>query len=172
VTGFVCPLCGRTHLCVPALVLVRPDAWWTLSKSERSKGAATDDACYIPEAGYFISGVLTLPLVDGPEPVTEFGVWASVSEDDFKRYYADVNEDDQSGLGPMPGALANELRGFPGSSGLKLTLRPRDGRRRPSAELEPSDHPLALAQREGVAFATVLDITHRDGKLLPEIRDL
>ncbi len=60
----------------------------------------------------------------------------------------------------MFGFLSNELRGFPGSLGLKLNVHPRDDRQRPWLELEPTDHPLAVAQREGIAFEKVLSIIH------------
>ena len=160
--SFVCSVCGRTHDGVPAWTYGRPDHWLGLSLEQRALGALNDDLCRTPDGHYFVRAVLELPLIGGPEPTFELGVWGSLNAVNFDRYIDTFDHDDQSKLGRMSSYLSNEVRGFPGSHSLKGNLRPQDHRKRPFMDLEPGDHPLALAQREGISFDKALEITHPD----------
>lgn len=87
-------------------------------------------------------------------PGFAYGVWASLSEQSYleaRRLYAE----DAAG-GPFFGWFMNSIGTFPETYALKLRshFRPK---LRPSLELEPTEHPLAVAQREGVSLATVID---------------
>ena len=159
-TSFVCSICGQTHQGLPAQTLMRPDPWLALTEEEKTKGACSDDLCYTPDRQYFIRCVLTLPLVGGPDPSFEFGLWSSLSEANFKRYYETFDDADQAKLGAMFGYLSNEIPGFEGSFALKVNVHPRNDRQRPWLELEPTDHPLSVAQRNGISFEKVLEIIH------------
>jgi len=158
--SFVCSVCGETHDGLAAWALKRPDHWFVLTEEERAEGKCDDDLCVTPDGHYFVRCVLELPLINGPEETFEFGVWCSLSEPNFRRYVETYNDNDQSKLGPMFGYLSNEMKGFPNSFALKTDVHPQDDRRRPTVELEPTDHPLAVAQREGIAFEKVLEIVH------------
>ena len=120
----------------------------------------SDDFCRTPDGHFFVRAVLELPLIGGPEPTFEFGVWGSLSQDNFSRYVETFEDTDQSKLGPLFSFLSNEVRGFPDSFALKANLIPQDGRRRPLMELEPTSHPLAVAQCEGVELGKILEILH------------
>lgn len=158
--AFVCSICGETHHGLVAWAYQRPDPWLGLSDENRELGKASDDLCRTPDGHYFVRAVLRLPLVGGPEPIFELGVWGSLSEANFDRYVETFDDDDQSKLGPMFSFLSNEVSRFPDSFALKTTLFAQDNRQRPLMELEPTDHPLAVAQREGIAFQTALEIIH------------
>jgi hypothetical protein len=41
---------------------------------------------------------------------------------------------------------------------LKCHVRPRSGRQRPLIELEPTDHPLSVEQRDGISIDRLLEI--------------
>jgi hypothetical protein len=163
VTSFVCSICGETHEGLAAWAYRRPDYWLGLSDEERSEGKADNDLCKTADGHYFVRGVLELPLIDGPEPTFEFGVWGSLSEPNFWRYVETYNDPDQSKLGAMFSYLSNEVRGFPGSLSLHADLLPQDDQR-PFVRLHESDHPLAVAQRQGIAFIKILEIIHPDVK--------
>jgi len=164
--SFVCSVCGETHDGLPAWTYGRPDHWLGLSLEQRDLGALNDDLCRTPDRRYFVRAVLELPLIGGPEPAFQLGVWGSLIAADFDRYVDTFDHDDQSKLGQMFSHLANEVRGFPGSHALKASLRPQDHRQRPFMDLEPADHPLAVAQRDGISFDKALRIVHPDGARL------
>lgn len=159
-SGAPCPICGRTHDRFGALVMPAPDPWLALTEAQRQGGLCDSDLCRTPGGDNFVFAILETPLVGGPQPVIEFGVWAALGEDDFGRYYQTYNDRDQSKLGALPATLANEIDGFAGSFGLKATLLPQDGGERPLLRLAGADHPLAVAQREGVSVHKVLEIIH------------
>lgn len=160
--SFVCSACGQTHDSLPAMVTGAPDAWSRRGWRARLSEWLTDDFRQTPDGHRFVRARLQLPLIDGPQSTFEFGVWGSLSEANFKRYKSNFRGQDQSKLGPMFSYLSNELAAFPGSYSLKANLHPQDHRFRPLMELELTDHPLAIAQREGIAFAKALEIIHSE----------
>jgi hypothetical protein len=46
--------------------------------------------------------------------------------------------------------LADKIPEYPNSSGLHANVWFRDGRQRPTVELQDADHPLVKAQRDGI----------------------
>ena len=160
--SFACTHCGETHEGLPAWVAAKPDPWFGLTEDEQRRAKCDENLCDTRDGHFFVRAVLQLPLVEGPEPSFEFGVWGSLSEDNFKRYTENFQRRDRSKLGWMFSYLSNELPGFPGTRGLKAHLHPQDDLQRPLMELEPTDHPLAIAQREGIPFAKALEIIHPD----------
>ncbi len=160
--SFVCSVCGETHDGLPARVFHYPDLWLDLSEAEREAGKVDSDLCMTPQREFFVRAVMKLPLIGGPEPTFEFGVWGSLSETNFQRYVETYDDPDQSKLGPMFSYLSNEIRAFPDSYALPGELIPRDDGR-PLFVLEPANHPLAIAQTQGVAFSKVLEIIHPNG---------
>ena len=159
-TGAVCSICGRTHDRFGALVMPSPDPWLALTEAQRRGGLCDSDLCRTPDGRNFVFAILEMPLVGGPQPAIEFGVWAALGEDDLRRYYETYNDRDQSKIGALSGTLANEIEGFAGSFGLKATVLPQDRGERPLLKLASADHPLAVAQREGVSVHKVLEIIH------------
>jgi hypothetical protein len=157
---YTCSVCGQTHDGLGAWAFKRPDHWLTLSEADRARGQANDDLCKTPDGHFFVRCILLLPLVDGPEDTFEFGVWSTLSEQNFGRYVDTFDDKDQSKLGPMFGYLANEIRQFPGSAYLHANIHPQDGGDRPIMELEPTDHSLARAQAKGIRYQDALSIIH------------
>jgi hypothetical protein len=59
---------------------------------------------------------------------------------------------------PKFGWLCNNISLYPPTMGLKTNLHLRGGGPRPSIELEPTDHPLAIEQRHGISLKRVEEI--------------
>lgn len=107
-------------------------------------------------------GVLEVPLADR-EGVLSFGVWTSLSRDSFLRYlptFEEENEADRIDLPPMFGWFSNSLPGYPETLNLKCSVYARTGGLRPLIELEATDHPLSIAQREGIPFSRAVEYVH------------
>ena len=66
-------------------------------------------------------------------------------------------------MGPWFGWFSNRLKGYPETLNLKCQVRPRSGRQRPLIELEPTDHPLAVEQRDGITLDRIFEIFALNG---------
>jgi hypothetical protein len=155
---FRCATCGREHDELPDLGMHAPDPYLAVPENERAaRTTFTPDRCTVRfEDGehYFIRGVLSIP-VHGQKAPFGLGLWVSQSQANFERYAR--NEEP---LGPTFGWLVNQLAHYPPTRLLKATVHFRDRNLRPSIELEPTDHPLAVEQRTGISVARAWDIVH------------
>ena len=161
---FVCASCGQRHAGLFAMATLGPDCWRGASDPPAGAGDAelqdvlTSDFCIVGGEHFFVRCNLLLPIAGSGGRSLDFGVWSSLSKANF-RTYADAYEGQrQGGLGPWFGWLSNRLPGYPDTRTLKCSVRPQDGGVRPLLELEPTDHPLAVDQRDGVSIDRMLDI--------------
>ncbi len=117
----------------------------------------TTDTCVVDDELFLIRGVLRIPLTDEPE-VFGFGVWVSQKQENFERYLANF---DSAKIGPFFGWLCTSIRYYEGGTQhLKTMAHFQGGNLRPLIQLEPSDHPLAVDQREGITLAKAWEIVH------------
>ena len=158
--SYICSVCGDEHEGFPALAFKRPDYWLGLSPFKTILGKADNDSCRTSDGHFFVRGVLEIPVLNGPEPKLDFGLWSTLSKANFRRYRKTFHDADQSKLGSMFGWVSNEINAFPGSTNQKCYVYPRDGRLRPLLEIEPSDHPLSLAYQNGITFELAQSIVH------------
>jgi hypothetical protein len=86
-----------------------------------------------------------------------WGIWSSLSQTNFFRYQKHYNEN-MSGWDSMFGYLSNRLPEYPDTLNLKLSVQPGAKGDRPTALLEPTDHPLSLDQRDGMSLELALKI--------------
>lgn len=161
--AWTCPTCGETYEELPAVVVSAPLVWDQASQQERADDFdLTTHTCIWKDEHYFVRGVLEAPLTDC-EGGLSFGVWISLSRDSFFRYlptFEDENDADRVDLPPMFGWLSNSLPGYPEMLNLKCSVYARAGGLRPLIELEATDHPLAIAQREGIPFGQAVEYLH------------
>ena len=162
-TTFQCSCCGHT-LDGPPLSwhLNAPDAWTGLSALDRRFGGNTidSDLCIIHQKDYFIHGLIEIPVLDGEGPFA-WGVWVSLSKDNFNRS-CDLWDDPARVNEPAYfGWLSNSLPGYPETLNLKTAVHNRAVGMRPYIELEPTEHPLALEQANGITTARVREIAER-----------
>lgn len=162
--SWTCPCCGQAHNGVFDLAYDKPDFWQGSDEKNSNDAALTstnflsEDFCALDGQHFFVRCVLQLPILGSEGVHFGFGVWSTLSADNFKRYVDTFDAGEQSSLGPWFGWLSNRLNGYPDTLNLKCQLHLQDGRQRPYIELEPTDHPLARDQRDGIAFDRVLEI--------------
>jgi Uncharacterized protein conserved in bacteria (DUF2199) len=60
-------------------------------------------------------------------------------------------------------ALSNWIKGYPEPVAIKCNLHIRAGNLRPRIELEPTDYPLAIEQRNGITLDRVKEIAAASG---------
>ena len=164
--SYVCGHCGLAHNGLPASTCRAPGLWLDATEEERARDfRLSDDFCAWREEHFFVRCVLAIPILDSDSEVFEFGVWSTLSAENFWRYVETFDDLDQSKLGAMFGWFSNRLAGYPDTQGLACHVVSRDNRQRPMIVLEPTDHPLAVQQREGVSLDYVLRYLHDNGVL-------
>lgn len=61
------------------------------------------------------------------------------------------------------------LKGYPDTLNLKCQVHPQAGRQRPYLVLEPTEHPLAVEQQNGLTFDRLLEIYALNGHDLRDV---
>lgn len=150
--AFTCPCCGKEVVGLPDVAYDFPVYYAALSEAERKTTTRiTSDLCSVGD-DRFIRAVCRIPVVDSD---VEFGwgVWVSLSQENFQRYVDSYEDADQSKLGTMFGWLSNKLPGYPDTLKLQTTVVPQDDNQRPLVYISDvhADHPLFIEQREGIS---------------------
>lgn len=156
--GFFCAHCGREHDGLPDIGADRPAHYWNVPEAEREKRIfLTEDICVVDEEHFYVRGVIEIPVHDFHERFG-FGVWVSHKKENYQAYLENFDSDE---IGPFFGWLCTEINYFEQSTMLLKTMAHYRGQGlRPAIELEPTEHPLAVAQREGIAMEEALAIVH------------
>jgi hypothetical protein len=159
---FQCSCCGQTFSGPPlAWHFEAPDAWLSLAADEQeTRGRLSSDQCIIDGEEFFIRGLVELPIV-GEDEVFAWGVWVSLSRKNFDRASALWEDEARVSEGPYFGWFCNSLPGYPETLNLKTRVHTRAVGLRPTIELEPTDHPLAVEQRTGITRARVQGIAEQ-----------
>jgi hypothetical protein len=156
---WTCSCCGKEFSTLPlSFGCKAPDHWVQIPEAERqSRGRLDSDVCIIDNEDIFIRGCLEIPII-GKDDKFVWGVWTSVSRKSFERiselWAAPVIANEP----PKFGWLCNNISVYPPTLNLKTNLHLRGGGKRPFIELEPTDHPLAIEQRQGVSIKRVEEI--------------
>lgn len=141
-----------------------PTQWTPRSVGEMDKdNVLLEDFCVVNGEDFFVRCVLEMPIVDLSGERFGYGVWASLSKVNFDIYKETFKSGAQGSLGPWFGWFSNSLKAYPETLGLKCNVQPRDGNARPLIELEPTDHPLAIEQREGISLDRLFEIYELNG---------
>ena len=127
------------------------DPYLALSEEEKqAKATLTSDTCIIrhdTQTDYFIRTVLLVPVTGREEPFL-WGVWVSLSQQNFERYIDTWDSHDESDV--YTGYLCNQLPGYMDTLFLKATVHPSK-ETCPLLRLERGGHPLAEQQYEGMS---------------------
>jgi hypothetical protein len=136
----------------------KPDHWWGVPDAQRDQRVElTSDTCIIDDTDFFIRGIVEIPVLDYPRSFG-FGVWVSQKQENFRTY---LDNYDSSEIGPFFGWLCNRIAYYEEETLLLKTMAHFRGEGlRPSIELEPTDHQLAVDQRTGISLQKAWDIVH------------
>jgi len=155
---YSCKGCGREHEGMPTFGAKAPLHYFVVPEEERPRRCSlgTDD-CVIDGKWFFVRGCLEIHVHGADEPFI-WGVWVSLSEEDFKTFIQIFGRRKRSSYGPFSGWLSAELPLYPSTENLKTWVHLRDKGIRPAIELERTDHPLAVEQRDGITVDRVAEI--------------
>lgn len=133
------------------LVRILPEPIAELPEAEQAARATiSSDLCSLDDEHYFVRAVLHLPILKTGASLG-FGVWGSLAKVNFNQY-ADEFDNPAPAFGPFFSWLCSYLRPYPDTSRVKAMMEFQPNNRRPVIRLEPTDHPLAIDQRNGITL--------------------
>jgi hypothetical protein len=152
-TSFRCTHCGESHELAFAYHSDAPD-YWQPEYEQEGRGVLGDENCEI-EDNFFVRGRICIPVVDTDEHF-EWGVWVSLAEPNYRRMLELWDTPGRETEPPYFAWLSSEVTVYePSTLNLKAMVHTRPVGERPVIELEPTDHPLAVEQREGITLDRV-----------------
>ena len=156
--SFRCRTCGEVHEGMPTFGADKPLSYFGIPAAEREERCdCGSDDCVIDRKWFFVRGCIEIP-VHGEEDPFIWGVWVSLSRENFDEWCTVFNQEQRSHLGPYFGWLDAWIKPYPKTMNLKATVHLRDNGIRPYIELEPTDHPLAVEQRLGITVERVAEL--------------
>lgn len=117
-----------------------------------------DDFCVVQGEHYFVRGVIHVPIV-GTADTFCWGVWGSLSRQNFEKLIAALNDADPIELLPMFSWLSNQIEEYDEDTlNLKMYAHFADLDERPKFELEPTEHQLSEEFYHGITAERVKEI--------------
>lgn len=163
-----CACCDADHEGIFDLVAYAPDCWPHEVVLEPNSALRfdgdflSDDFCVLAGEHFFIRCGFDIP-VHGLDRTFGLGCWSSLSGDSLDLYLDHFNDGFYGGLGPWTGWFANSLVGFSDTLNQPCWVYPQLNRERPLITLANADHPLAVAQAEGIDAERLLEIYAASG---------
>ncbi len=158
-----CIGCGEWHDGLMALAAFAPDPWPHGEVREPNDALRFDgdflseDFCVLEGKHFLIRASLEIP-VHGLAEKFSFGCWCTLSEDNFDKYLDGFNDSGYADWGPWTGWLCNQLETFTGRDPQAVLVYPQPDRQRPTLRIMDEQHPLAVAQAEGISLERMIDI--------------
>jgi hypothetical protein len=171
VRGFVCATCGKFHDTLPmSFGPAAPEHWFQIATSNRLAlrllhrirrffgwRVLGSDQCIVDGKYFYILGRIQIPVLDSEDTFTWLA-WVSLSKHNFDRACELWHTPGREHEPPYFGWLSSTLPCEPPTLHLKVNIHTRPVGERPYIELEPTDHPLAIEQRQGISLARVQQI--------------
>jgi hypothetical protein len=116
-----------------------------------------EDYCAIEGHDFFVRGIIHLPII-GTAETFRWGVWGSLSRDNFETLLRMNDDPKRVELPPMFSWLSTQIPEYPDTLNLKMYSHIQEVDWRPHFELESSDHPLSQEYHSGITAERVKQI--------------
>lgn len=160
--GYQCSTCGEYHSGLPfSYGSPAPAPYFDIPESERdTRVLLSSDQCVIDNEHFFVLGRLEISVLDAPdENLFSWNVWVSLSEKNFNRATELWEVEGRESEPSYFGWLSTSLPCYDENTFLlKTNVHTRPIGERPFIELEPTEHPLAVEQRNGITLKRVQEI--------------
>jgi hypothetical protein len=167
--GITCVSCGKRHFGIFDLGFDRPSIWSDAMDLKPNRDDflgghfISDDLCVYHGKNYFVRCVLEIPILGLKKGRFGYGVWSSLSRQNFQSYVLNFDKGPQTNEGPWFGWFSNSLKGYPQTLELKCDVFPQANGNRPLIQLQQSDHPLFIEQQEGISIDRLFEIYRFNG---------
>lgn len=153
---YTCSSCDTVHEEPPfSYYSPAPAQWQALPVPERdARSLLTDETCEIDNQHFFVRGRIQIPVLDADRHF-EWDVWVTLSRQSYERTLELWRQPGRESEPPYFGWLQTRLPYSPLTINLKTHVHTQPVGERPLIELEPTCHPLAVEQREGITLARV-----------------
>jgi hypothetical protein len=156
-----CHTCGIEHEETPLSFGI--EAPWRALVPETEflqRVALTPDQCVVDKEHFFVRGLIEIPIQGHPEPLS-FSVWSSLSKASFLHMCDRWESPDRSADPPYFGWLCSPIEAYPSTIHLKLSVQSRSPGQAPAFTVEPTNHPLAIDQHNGITYERWHELAHR-----------
>lgn len=159
--GYICSCCGKKHDELPMSYGSNAPYYWFQTKPEERETRFTLDSelCVMDDQHYFIRGNIEIPVKEDKK-IFVWDVWVSLSKENFvKAVSCWTKKGRENELEPMFGWLSTTIPCYSEETlNLKTMVHTREIGIRPLIEVEPTEHPLAVEQRDGVSMKRIQEI--------------
>jgi hypothetical protein len=161
-TGFLCSSCGKWHDELPLdFGADAPDLVSEIPPPEyEARVVGNSDFFVIDNQYYFAHGIIEIPILES-EQSFNWGVWVSLSEKSFKRMTELLHAEEREKEPAYFGWLSTALPYSETTLNLKTMVHTQAVGLRPKIELEPTSHPLAIEQKQGITMERVQKIAEQ-----------
>jgi hypothetical protein len=155
---FDCDVCAQRHDIPLNMGFSVPDVVNKLLPWEKeSRCKYSEDWCIIDEQFYYIRGCLQVPIA-GTNNIFSWGVWTTLSEEDFDRTMELWSDESRSAEPDYKGSLANTLPTYKETRTVNLAVRTRAVGDRPLLLVTDEDHGLFNHQRQGMPMERAIEL--------------
>jgi hypothetical protein len=119
-----------------------------------------EDFCAIEGRDFFVRGLIHLPII-GTKETFRWGVWGSLSRDNFEKLLEMDKDPKRVELPAMFSWLSTRIEGYPDTLSLKMYAHIQSLHDRPHFDLEETDHPLTQEYHHGIMPERVRDVMMR-----------
>lgn len=123
----------------------------------RRKTFLDDDYCAIDDNDFFVRGLIHLPILGAAETF-RWGVWGSLSRENFEATLKKHKDRKRVELAPMFSWLSAQIPGYPDTLNLKMYAHIQEVGYCPNFRLELTDHPLSQEYHKGITPERVKQI--------------
>jgi hypothetical protein len=120
-----------------------------------------EDYCSIDGKSFFVRGLIHLPILGAAESF-RWGVWGSLSRENFERLLRLEESPEQVDLPPMFSWLSSRISEYADTLSLKMYAHIQEPGVRPHFRLERCDHPLSVEYHHGISPERVREIMFRN----------
>jgi hypothetical protein len=125
--------------------------------ANHGKTFLNEDFCAIDDENFFVRGLIRLPIV-GTDQHFCWGVWGSLSRENFKLLLKKDSDPKRIELPPMFSWLSTQISEYPDTLSLKMHAHIQKLGWRPIFALEPSSHPISQEFHKGITAERVKEI--------------
>lgn len=119
-----------------------------------------EDVCILDGEYYFVRGIIHLPII-GTNETFRWGVWGSLSRENFEKFLATIDDPKRVELPPMFSWLSSSIDDYPDTVNIQMLAHIQEPPHRPNFELQSTDHPLSQEYHHGITPERVKEIMMR-----------